>query len=160
MEKEKVIYKVRPSRRAFYIYYLLALPFLVAGTAVASGFLEVPDLWGFSLRTNLSMILFIVVLLIIVIAELKRLSLQYILTNDRVLKRAGIFDKRIFYMPYHKIEKIELHQLWYERLLGIGTVIVDTGEDIIELGGLGKPEIMEELVYREAFGKKPMSFRG
>ena len=47
--------------------------------------------------------------------------------DRRVGVDEGILRKRVQYMPFSRVERIEINQSLIGRLFGIGKVIVDTG---------------------------------
>lgn len=53
-------------------------------------------------------------------------SLEYIMDNDSVQKKNGVFWKKTVTVPYTKITNIDISQGPFERIYGIGKVAVQT----------------------------------
>ena len=49
-------------------------------------------------------------------------------------------------MPYTKVERVELLQSLLDRVLGIGTVVLDTGEDQILVAHVRSPRTIHQTI--------------
>jgi len=65
--------------------------------------------------------------LLYIVSEMRRISHRYTIYDHRVGVAEGILRKRVQYMPFSRVERIEINQSLIGRLFGIGKVIVDTG---------------------------------
>lgn len=94
--------------------------------------------WGWYLAALLCIITllpFLLGILIIIWKELERRSTTYTITDKRVIKEVGILGKSTSSTIYQKITDVSSSQSFIQRMLGIGTVYINTA------GGEG-PEII------------------
>ncbi len=85
-------------------------------------------------------------------------SVRYFLTNFRVVKRTGVFSKKLVYVQYDKIQDVKLSKSISERLVNMGDIYLDTsGGPDIELNILDVPDpenfhriILEQMEKHEA----------
>jgi uncharacterized membrane protein YdbT with pleckstrin-like domain len=82
-------------------------------------------------------------------AELKRITRRYMVLEHRLARREGILSKRVQYMPYNKVERVELRQSILKRLFGIGDLVIDTGEDSIVFQAVRNPVKVERAVAKQ-----------
>jgi|GEM_PF-1790830 len=144
--EEKIFWEGRKSRKVFLHYYFFGILFLILGLFSFIGLMNsfFPFLTSFS--SYLSFFLFGIGLVFILISEIKRILIKYYLTETRVIKERGIINKFTDYIPYQMIEKISLHNMWYERLLKIGDIEIDTGEESFWLESVNHPEKLEKII--------------
>ena len=133
---EKVEYTCRPSRKAFLCEYLLFIfvmllsftslyPLIIAQFKTIA-IIEIIAKILFYLLFTLSIILLIKV-------EYKVWSILYIITNHRVLISKGIFTEKFTSVTYDKITDLSLEQTFWDKVLNIGKLNIDTaGGDTIE----------------------------
>ncbi len=145
---ETTLLAARPSRIVVLRYYVAAV-FLLVLTFF---------LWFFDYllpalpisRTTLTLggtaVLGFLFLLLLLVAELKRLTTKYVVTDFRVIRRDGILRKSENVMPYNKVERVQLSQGILERVLGIGTLVVDTGEDQMLIASVRNPRNVERTI--------------
>lgn len=150
-EFDKILYKTAPSRIIFVHWYVLAA--LLAGTSAAITLqllqLDLPEFLGTDLAQVLSLAAAILAFFLFLYAELKRITRRYYVMEHRVARREGILSKRMQYMPYVKIERVEMNQSILKRIFGIGDVSVDTGEDTIMMEAVRNPSRIERLVAEQ-----------
>jgi len=144
--EEKSYWQGKKSRKSFAGNYMISgLIFLIAlmtGTGTLSGVVSFVDM--FSLYIAIALACVGVSLLTMI--EVKRTSVKYSVTSRRVVKETGIFNKKKDYIPYQMVEKISVNELWYQRLLNIGDIKVDTGEANFYLESIDRPEKVEEII--------------
>ncbi len=147
-EYDKLLYKTAPSRIIFIRFYFLT--FILAGLSASLSLdilsLGLPSVAGRDLNTFLPLALGALSLSLFLYAELKRITRRYLVYENRVARREGILSKRIQYMPYNKVERVVFNQSILKRLLGIGDIIIDTGEDSIVFEAVRNPRRMEGMV--------------
>ncbi|MBN2251614.1 MAG: PH domain-containing protein [Candidatus Altiarchaeota archaeon] len=83
-------------------------------------------------------------------------SVRYFLTNFRVVKRTGIFTKKIIYVPYSRIQNVKLSKNLSERLIDMGDIYLDVaGGDQVEMmiDDIPDPEKMHGIIL-EKMGEK------
>ncbi len=147
-EYDKLLLKTAPSRLISAHFYLLT--FILAGLSGSMSLdfltLDLPQVAGFDLRGLLPLILGVLALLLFLYAELRRITRRYMIYERRVARREGILSKRVQFMPYGKVERVELNQSILKRIFGIGDVYVDTGEDSLIFKSVRNPGRIEALV--------------
>lgn len=147
-EEDKVLYRTAPSRLIFaHLYFLTAL--LAGGsTALSLRFVDLglPEVAGFDLDLVLSLVAGVFAFVSFIVAELKRITRRYLVLEHRVARREGILSRRVQYMPYTKVERVELNQSILKRLFGLGDLLVDTGEDHIVLEAIRHPDRVERIL--------------
>jgi len=140
----------RPARIISIHYYLFAILLLTVAAGVYFDRLSLPDIaigkWNLS-SIGAGFLTFLA-FLFLVAAEIKRLRKKYIIAHDTVERRDGILRRRTNLMPYNKVERVELDQSILDRILGIGDVIIDTGEDIIVLQAVKNPSKIQETLSK------------
>ena len=146
---ETTLIAVRPSRILFLKYYVVAVlflflifflwffDFLIPGLSIISR--TAIKLWGTAVLGFLALVL-------VLVAELKRLATKYVVTDFRVIRMDGILRKSENVMPYNKLERVQLTQGLVERILGIGTLVVDTGEDQMLIASVRNPRNVERAI--------------
>jgi uncharacterized membrane protein YdbT with pleckstrin-like domain len=85
-------------------------------------------------------------------------SVRYFLTNFRVVKRTGVFSKKLIYVQYDKIQDVKLSKSVSERIVNMGDIYLDTsGGPEVELNILDVPDpekfhriILEQMEKHEA----------
>lgn len=131
---ETTLLSLRPSRLVAVHYYVtwVAL-WVLAALAFFNVFHVIPD-WlipflGITLKSIAAGLLAFFGLVALAIAELRRLSILYVVTDARVIRRDGLVRRRMEQMPLNKIERVELDQGMIQRMLKLGDIVLDTGED-------------------------------
>ncbi len=140
---ETVLAQLRPSRLLSAHYYLLIL-FLLAGAVLSLlGFLPfLAESLRFTLPAALAALSFVFFLS----SEIRRKSHKYTIYDTRVGVSEGILRKRIQYMPFNRVERVEINQSILGRIFGIGNVVVDSGDDQVTLQSIRSPSRAERLV--------------
>jgi len=148
MIQEATLHTTRPSRLISFKYYAAAV--LLAILAFLLWFFQsyLPDLpiGRATLVTWVSAFLIFLAIVSVIIAELRRFSTKYIITDFRVIRKDGIVRRHQNVMPYTKLERVQLTQGLLDRILGIGTVVLDTGEDQIPLSAVRDPRGIEAMI--------------
>lgn len=146
--RDKLLYKTAPSRLISAHLYLLASLLAALSGLMTFDILsfELPVVLGLDLNLYLPLFLATLALLVLIYGELKRITRRYMVFERRVARREGILSKRIQFMPYNKVERVELRQSIIKRLFGIGDIIIDTGEDSIVFGSIRRPGTVEGLI--------------
>jgi uncharacterized membrane protein YdbT with pleckstrin-like domain len=111
---------------AFYIkWMLIALAIGVAAQLVDSFTSVNGHVWWFWLVTV------ILILITLIGGWLKRIDTHYIVTNQRINIRHGIFTRSDHATSYERLQNVKTYQSLIERILGVGLVDFDTaaGDD-------------------------------
>ncbi len=111
-------------------------------------FTKIAGVWGmllnvFALITLASGILFSVSLLV------NHYSKRFFLTNFRLIKRTGLFSKKLIYVQYDKVQNVRVSKNIGERMVDMGDIYVDTaGGDEVEMVILDipDPEKMQRMI--------------
>lgn len=146
--EEKIIWIGRRSRKSFFASYTIAFIIIIFGLSISLGFLNI--FFNLSLRTSFYASIFMISigLVIVTVKEIKRILVKYTLTTTRIIKEEGIINKKSDYIPYQMIEKISVINKWYERILRIGSILVDTGEENFSIETIDHPENAEEIINK------------
>jgi uncharacterized membrane protein YdbT with pleckstrin-like domain len=98
----------------------------------------------------------VLAVLLLLAAELIRKATKYTITDHRIIREDGILSKHKYMAPYTQLERVDLHQTILQRILRIGSVKVDTGDDKIDIEMIPKPREIQELLSkrmgRRAYG--------
>lgn len=144
--EEKIIWKGRKSRKVFLHYYFFGILLIIFGLFSSIGLINSFLPFLAVLSDYLSYFLVGIGLVLFVISEVKRVLVKYSITETRIIKESGIINKFIDYIPYQMIERISLHNMWYERLLKIGDIKIDTGEENLLIESVDHPEKLEKII--------------
>ena len=87
-------------------------------------------------------------LLALLVAELKRKSTRYVITDNKIIRVDGILSKRTSMVPYTQLERVDVTQSLLQRILQIGTVVVDTVPS--EIAGYADV-VLPEAMYLERY---------
>ena len=142
--EEKDVFNVRPAWRAFFGRIVLAVFFPVAGLILALSISADPTLkWVIGLvGAGIGLILFIVVLV-------KRFSLQYRLSTQRLFVSRGLIARRIEELELYRVRDIDVIQNFWERILGYGRMTVystDATTPRFEIVGLAQPVKFKDII--------------
>lgn len=150
-QPETVLARLRPSRLLSAHYYVLIFPLLVGSVSSLLGYFP-GTLADSGLRLPFSAGLFALSSLFYLVSEFRRLSHRYTIYDQRVGIAEGILRKRVQYMPYTRVERIEVNQSLIGRIFGIGNIVVDTGDDHVTLRAIRSPSKVERLVSHQLRG--------
>lgn len=157
-EREQIIYKTKPSRLNFSGKYfggilciILAVFLWIDYFSIAS---SLPIIYGFNLLFWLVIGFIVVAFLLVLKAEIDRHKISYEISKHRVFKIVGILRKKQTTIPFQKLERTDVSQSILDRLVNIGTVRVDTGEDHFLLEGVPDPEEIDRIIFEEGIKKQ------
>jgi len=75
---------------------------------------------------------------------------HFVVTNRRVLVREGLITRRGMDIPMRRITGVEFRQGIVERLLGVGTLVIESpSEDALEFRDIPGVESAHALLYQE-----------
>lgn len=148
---DRLLWHGAPSRLIFLHFYLLMLLLIGLSLSISLGFFDpgLPPVGGTDLNATLALAAALVAFLAYLTAELKRITRRYMVLEHRLARREGILSKRVQYMPYNKVERVELRQSILKRLFGIGDLVIDTGEDSIVFQAVRNPVKVERAVAKQ-----------
>jgi uncharacterized membrane protein YdbT with pleckstrin-like domain len=149
---EQTLLVTRPTRLiALRWWSVMVLALIIAGTL----FLQLP--WRFSSMTNpmvgslststiLGAFFLFIALVAFLVAELKRKTTRYVITDNKIIREDGILNKNTEMIPYTQLERVDMKQTFGQRILRIGTIVVDTGDDTMNLDMIPRPAQVQELL--------------
>ncbi len=149
---EQTLMTMRPTRLIALRYYALMFFSLIVA----------PTLWfvnpterfgkatfsvlGWSLDHILTILFLVLAVYGFVRAELKRKTTRYVITDNKIIREDGILNKNTQMIPYTQLERVDLRQSFLQRVLKIGTVVVDTGDDTLHIEMVPHPAEVQELL--------------
>jgi uncharacterized membrane protein YdbT with pleckstrin-like domain len=83
---------------------------------------------------------------------LSHYSIRYFLTDYRIIRKTGVFTKKVIYVPYDSIQNIRISKNLSERIMDIGDILIDTsGGDAVELviEDIPDPEKMHRIILEK-----------
>jgi len=148
---EQTLMTMKPTRFIAFYYYLGVLVFLILAPLVYFRpwyFDRIPSATIGPVDTNLILtaLLLILALYCLVRAELKRATTYYVITDNKIIRRDGILSKNTQMVPYTQLERVDLNQTFGQRILHIGTVVVDTGDDVLNIDHIPHPEKVQQIL--------------
>ncbi len=163
---EKTLLVTRPTRLiALRFYSAMFLALILAGVfffRVVQWFAPSfpnPSLGSWNLSATLGAFFLFLALLALLAAELKRKTTRYIITDNKIIREDGILNKKTQMVPYTQLERVDLRQSLGQRILRIGTIVVDTGDDSVSIDMVPRPKQVQELLSnrlgRRAWGDTP-----
>lgn len=158
---EQTLMTMKPTRYIALHYYLLAIVFLILAPLVYVRpwfFDAIPRASVGPTDTSLILLaLFLILALYCLLrAELRRATTLYLITDNKIVRRDGILNKNTQMIPYTQLNRIDLNQTLGQRMLHIGTVVVDTGDDTLKIDHIAHPERVQQLLS-ERLGRKSYS---
>ena len=167
---ERVLYKTKPNmifgcKKAIYGVVLLVIVLFTSPMVIkAIGKMQVYLISQIKLPlTRYAAIGFFVIILIIILYIIWQLiswySLEYTLTDSRIIVKSGILSTKKTYMPYSTIQDVNTSQNIIARLFNIGSVSVFSAYDnnLMELKNISNPSEAEEIIFSNMIG--PRSFQ-
>ena len=79
---------------------------------------------------------------------------HFVVTTRRVLVREGLFSRRGLDIPMSRINSVEFRHTLFERLLGVGTLVIESASDEpLEFHDIPGVEQVHALLYQEVAGE-------
>ena len=164
---DRVIYKTKPNmilgcKKAILGIVLLIVILTVSPIAIRFiGQMQVYMISRIKLSlTSYAAIAFFVIILINVIYIIWQLigwySMEYILTDSKIIIKSGVIATKKNYMPYATIQDINTSQSILARLFNVGSVSVFSAYDNnqIELKNISNPSEVEEIIFSRMVGPR------
>ncbi len=148
---EQTLLTTRPTRYIAFHYYVLAILSLILAPLLyfRPSVLDAVPVYTIGPVTTGDLLLVFFLLLALysfIRAELKRATTFYVITDNKIIRRDGILSKNTQMIPYTQLERVDLNQSLGQRILHIGTVIVDTGDDTLKIDHIPHPEKVQQLL--------------
>lgn len=162
---ERVLYKTKPNmilgcKKAIYGVVLLIIAFIVSPMFIQFiGKMQVYMISQIQLPlTRYAAIGFFVVILAIILYIIWQLlgwfSMEYTLTDSRIIIKSGLLSTKKNYMPYSTIQDINTSQSIFARMFNVGTVSAFSAYDNnqIKLENISNPSEVEEIIFSNMLG--------
>ena len=101
-----------------------------------------------------TLVILIIQLIGFFIALMKQRSIQYTITNQRVIIERGVLSKSLNEIDMRTIDETEFFQTFHERLLGIGSVTLISSDKVFpttSLRSIKDPRAVRELIRTHAY---------
>ncbi len=157
---ERILYKTKSNmllgcKKAIYGLVLLIVVLSVSPIIIKSiGNMQVYLISQIQLPlTRYAAIAFFVVILIIVLYIIWQIigwySLEYTLTDSRIIIKSGVISTKKNYMPYANIQDVNTSQGIFGRLFNVGSVSVFSAYDNnqMELNNISNPSEVEDIIF-------------
>lgn len=146
-EGEEVVLDLHPHPKRLVVPALL-VPLVVG--AASFGFFALPDGAAQApARVAIVVVAVGILLRFSVWPWLRWLTTRYVLTTDRIVVREGVFGRSGRDIPLTRVNDVSFHHSLFERLLGCGTLTIESAG---EHGQLELPEVPRvEKVQREVY---------
>jgi len=183
LEGEKVILETKPaSFIAYFLLNLISIIFLIFFLIFILGFVGGVLLFFLSMKIGInilevlsifgeigvvSLLLFLLpvgLLCMVIYCALEYRWEYYWITNLRIIQRKGLIGYHFYSTPYERMSDVILSRSWIERILGVGSVRVQTLAGSITYGGpfgaelrmiaLANPEEVQKIAW-QFLKKKP-----
>jgi uncharacterized membrane protein YdbT with pleckstrin-like domain len=163
---EQTLLVTRPTRLIALRWYVLAVVFLgLAGVfffRVIQAFypsFPSPNVGSWSLGTIAGGAFVFFAFVSLLVAEVFRKSTKYIITDNKIIREDGILSKNSEMIPYTQLERVDVRQSFGDRILRIGTIVVDTGDDTLNIDKVRNPRKIQDLLSsrlgRKAWAGQP-----
>ena len=165
--RDRVIYKTKPNmllgcKKAIYGVILLVIILFLSPIAIRFiGEMQVYLISYVRLSlTRYAAIAFFVIILVDVIYIIWQLvgwhSMEYTLTDSRVIIKSGVLSTKRNYMPYATIQDVNTSQSIVARMLNVGSVSLYSAYDNnrMELKNISNPSEVEEMVFSRMVGQR------
>ena len=133
----------------FTMLVITGLAVIVSLGLFAYGFLtNISGIWG-SLLYGFALITFCSGLVFSVSLLMNHYSTRYFITNFRLIKRTGLFAKKLVYVQYDKIQNVRISKSIGERMVDMGDIYIDTsgGNDVeLVILDIMDPEKMHRMI--------------
>ena len=150
---EQTLLVTRPTRLIAFRYWVsLVLALILAGVFflhILSRFFPTfpnPSVGGVDLGAILGGFFLALAFVAFLAAELKRKTTRYIITDNKIIREDGILNKNTEMIPYTQLERVDMKQSFGQRILKIGTIVVDTGDDTLNIDMVRHPAKIQELL--------------
>ena len=157
---EHLLFKGHPSWRSILGFYIKWTLLAIVAGAIAAGVTRIADhkvKWGV-----VAIVLVVAVVLMVVAGLVKRLGTTYTISNQRLSIQRGIFSRQRQEARLDRVQNVNTHQSFLERILQVGTVDFDTAgsgdEYDFAFTGVADPEDITKTVHlaqREASTDSP-----
>ena len=156
---ESIVYRARYH----WIYYRTALALLLVSAVFALWWWLGSRLGSASTSSvfgNLALLFLAAAVASFLVRRVRNAADEFVVTNRRVLRKLGLFAREAEHAPIEKIQDITIDQGVIARILGYGTVALETAS---ERGRIVFPDIARPEAFRNAIwgqGATPVGVPG
>ncbi|MFB6216322.1 MAG: PH domain-containing protein [Candidatus Aenigmatarchaeota archaeon] len=144
-EDERI--RMKPSWRRFFVEHIFSLVSITAAITILYFRPSLPIRVPFvDLDIFVATFLIVTSILLVMYSELRRNVEEYTITGRGVFEEVGYFDKRSTSLPFIKVERCEVEQTFLQRILGIGSIRVDAGNDYFMINSVAKPKKIRDVI--------------
>jgi len=174
--RDRVIYQTKPNmllgcKKA--IFGIVLLLIILSVSPIAIQFIGEMQVYlisyvKLSLTRYVAIAVFVLILIDVVYIIWQLIgwySLEYTLTDSKIIIQSGILSTKKNYMPYTTIQDINTSQSFFARLINVGSVSVFSAYDNnqMELKNISNPSEVEEIIFSKMVGHRnfqapPQSF--
>ena len=167
MANERIIYTTKPNmllgcKNAIFGVVLLAIILMVSSMIISFiGKLQVYLISRVELPltryTAIAIFLVILIVIIYIIWQLIRwYSIEYILTDSRIIVKSGVLSSNKNSMHYAAIQDINTSQSIVAKMLNVGSVVMFSAYDNnqIDLKNIPNPSEVEEIIFSKMAGPR------
>ena len=167
-EGEKIIEDIKPSPRLIGYFFFTGLigGGLISFLTIAYFALQLSMMFWHLLWLYLPIGIFVGLFFALLYAVLRYSKQHYWITNRRIIYKRGVIGYAITSVPYNRISDVIISRSFLERLLGIGSVLIQTLAGQYSAGGFGAeesllaipdPEGTQKLIFELMKNTKSMS---
>lgn len=164
---ERILYKTKPNmllgcKKAIFGVIILAIILMISPRIIQFiGEMQVYLISYIKISlTRYTAIAFFVIVLIVVIYIIWQLvgwySMEYILTDSRIIIKSGVLSTKKNYMPYSTIQDLNSSQSILAKLINVGSISVFSAYDNnqLELKNISDPSKVEEIIFSRMVGPR------
>lgn len=133
------------------------------GCAVLVGLVAVTQDWPDPLKLLIGLVI-LVLLGHFGIVYARWRTTNFVVTNERVIERHGLFNKQGIEMPLDRINTVFFNQTVFERMLGAGDLAIESAGETGKqtFSDIRKPNLVQGEIYRrmELFEERKMQRMG
>lgn len=162
---ERTLYTAKPNmflgcKKAIYAFVLLVVVIFVSPILIQFiGEMQVYLISYVKLSlTRYAAIGFFVALLVIVLYIIWQLiswySIEYVLTESKIIIKSGVLSTKRNYMPYAVVQDINTSQSFIAKIFNVGSISLFSAYDnnIMELSNISNPSEVEEIIFSNMMG--------
>jgi len=142
-EDEQVVLDLHPHWKVMVVPFLELLALLaLTGFLLAQGF-------GSTTNWILGAVAALLLLVLFVVPLLKWRATHFVVTTERVVMRSGVLGRQGRDIPLVRINDVSFHHTFFERLLGCGTLVVESAGERgqVTLTDIPRVERVQRTVY-------------
>lgn len=141
-ENEEIALDLKPH------WWYLAPASAALAAAIVLGLLS---LQGPTAVRILAGLLVVVALVYFGVIYVRWATTNFVVTNERVVSRQGLVSRKGSQIPLEKINSVEFHQRFFERILGAGDLVIESGSEagIDTFSDVRKPLAVQQEINRQ-----------